>query len=238
MARHRAEARAREARRDPARQRSRRLERRPGAARAGGAAASRRRTSPCGSCRSSPRRATRRLFAALFGDKAFVDPSVFTHTAKRHAASVAAPQPWLLLLARRAPRRPARRQRALQRPAHRTGRGGMKSTSRRHRSALVALLLAGVALVLALLAVDVRAWQTTVRARRPPLPRAARAQGPLAAADGPPRRPGVAPHRHRRRDGVPARAAVLLVRAGSAATPRCARTRRRCARRRRSRSRG
>lgn len=40
----------------------------------------------------------RRLFAALFGDNAFVDPSVFTHTAKRHAASVAAPQPWVLLL--------------------------------------------------------------------------------------------------------------------------------------------
>ena len=40
----------------------------------------------------------KRLFAALFGDKAFVDPSVFTHTAKRHAASVAAPQPWVLLL--------------------------------------------------------------------------------------------------------------------------------------------
>ena len=40
----------------------------------------------------------RRLFAALFGDKAFVDPSVFTHTAKRHAASVAAPQPWMLIL--------------------------------------------------------------------------------------------------------------------------------------------
>ena len=40
----------------------------------------------------------RRLFAALFGDKAFVDPSVFTHTAKRHAAPVAAPQPWLLIL--------------------------------------------------------------------------------------------------------------------------------------------
>jgi hypothetical protein len=40
----------------------------------------------------------RSLFAALFGDKAFVDPSVFTHTAKRHAAAVAAPQPWMLLL--------------------------------------------------------------------------------------------------------------------------------------------
>ena len=40
----------------------------------------------------------RRLFAALFGDNAFVDPSVFTHTAKRHAAAVAAPQPWLLIL--------------------------------------------------------------------------------------------------------------------------------------------
>jgi hypothetical protein len=40
----------------------------------------------------------KRLFAALFGDGAFVDPSVFTHTAKRHTASVAAPQPWAILL--------------------------------------------------------------------------------------------------------------------------------------------
>jgi hypothetical protein len=40
----------------------------------------------------------RRLFAALFGDKAFVDPSVFTHTAKRHVAAIAAPQPWVLIL--------------------------------------------------------------------------------------------------------------------------------------------
>jgi hypothetical protein len=40
----------------------------------------------------------RRVFAAFFGEKAFVDPSVFTHTAKRRAASVAAPQPWALLL--------------------------------------------------------------------------------------------------------------------------------------------
>jgi hypothetical protein len=39
-----------------------------------------------------------RLFAALFGQNAFVDPSVFTHTAKRHAESVAAPAPWALLL--------------------------------------------------------------------------------------------------------------------------------------------
>ncbi|HET7146407.1 MAG TPA: vWA domain-containing protein [Gaiellaceae bacterium] len=39
----------------------------------------------------------RRLFEALFGENAFVDPSVFTHTARRHAAAVAAPQPWLLL---------------------------------------------------------------------------------------------------------------------------------------------
>jgi hypothetical protein len=38
------------------------------------------------------------FFAALFGQNAFVDPSVFTHTAKRHAASVAAPAPWALLL--------------------------------------------------------------------------------------------------------------------------------------------
>jgi hypothetical protein len=40
----------------------------------------------------------KRLFAALFGDDSFVDPSVFTHTAKRHAASIAAPQPWMLVL--------------------------------------------------------------------------------------------------------------------------------------------
>jgi hypothetical protein len=40
----------------------------------------------------------RRLFGALFGADAFVDPSVFTHTAKRHAASIAAPPPWTLLL--------------------------------------------------------------------------------------------------------------------------------------------
>jgi von Willebrand factor type A domain len=40
----------------------------------------------------------RSIFAALFGNNAFVDPSVFTHTAKRHAAAVAAPQPWMLIL--------------------------------------------------------------------------------------------------------------------------------------------
>src|SRR3954468_3065759 len=39
-----------------------------------------------------------RLFSALFGDKVLVDPRVFTHTAKRHAASIAAPAPWALLL--------------------------------------------------------------------------------------------------------------------------------------------
>ena len=39
-----------------------------------------------------------RLFGALFGEHAFVDPSVFTHSAKRHAASVAAPAPWSVLL--------------------------------------------------------------------------------------------------------------------------------------------
>jgi hypothetical protein len=37
-------------------------------------------------------------FTALFGAGSLVDPSVFTHTAKRHAASVAAAQPWALLL--------------------------------------------------------------------------------------------------------------------------------------------
>jgi hypothetical protein len=39
-----------------------------------------------------------RFFSAVFGPKAFVDPSVFTHTATRHAASVAAPAPRTLIL--------------------------------------------------------------------------------------------------------------------------------------------
>jgi hypothetical protein len=38
------------------------------------------------------------LFKALFGESSIVDPSVFTYTAKRQAASVAAAQPWTLLL--------------------------------------------------------------------------------------------------------------------------------------------
>jgi hypothetical protein len=39
-----------------------------------------------------------RLFSALFGRDTFVDPTVFTHTAKRRAESVRAPSPWLLIL--------------------------------------------------------------------------------------------------------------------------------------------
>jgi hypothetical protein len=39
-----------------------------------------------------------KLFSALFGEDTFVAPNVFTHTAKRHAASVAAPAPIALLL--------------------------------------------------------------------------------------------------------------------------------------------
>jgi hypothetical protein len=42
-------------------------------------------------------RTNRAYFAAVFGDDVFVDPSVFTHTAKRHAQSIAAAQPWALL---------------------------------------------------------------------------------------------------------------------------------------------
>jgi hypothetical protein len=38
-----------------------------------------------------------RFFQSLFGENAFVDPSVFTHTAKRHEASIAAGMPWLLV---------------------------------------------------------------------------------------------------------------------------------------------
>jgi hypothetical protein len=40
----------------------------------------------------------RRVFEALFGEDSFVEPSVFTHTAKRRAAAIAAPQPWFLML--------------------------------------------------------------------------------------------------------------------------------------------
>jgi hypothetical protein len=39
----------------------------------------------------------KRFFSTLFGSDVFVDPSVFTHTAKRHAAAIAAPTPWALL---------------------------------------------------------------------------------------------------------------------------------------------
>lgn len=38
-----------------------------------------------------------RLFAALFGENAFVDPKVFTHTARRRTQAIAAPAPWALL---------------------------------------------------------------------------------------------------------------------------------------------
>lgn len=38
-----------------------------------------------------------RYFAAVFGNNVFVDPSVFTHTAKRQAQAVAAAEPWALL---------------------------------------------------------------------------------------------------------------------------------------------
>jgi len=38
------------------------------------------------------------LFKALFGESSIVNPRVFTHTATRRAASVAATQPWTLLL--------------------------------------------------------------------------------------------------------------------------------------------
>jgi hypothetical protein len=37
------------------------------------------------------------LFAALFGEKAFVSPSVFTHTARRREQAIAASAPWALL---------------------------------------------------------------------------------------------------------------------------------------------
>jgi von Willebrand factor type A domain len=41
--------------------------------------------------------ANARYFAALFGSSAFVSPSVFTHTAKRHAQAVSGTVPWFLL---------------------------------------------------------------------------------------------------------------------------------------------
>jgi hypothetical protein len=39
----------------------------------------------------------KQLFAALFGDNSFVDPSVFRHTATTHTQPIAAPMPWTLL---------------------------------------------------------------------------------------------------------------------------------------------
>jgi hypothetical protein len=39
----------------------------------------------------------RSLFAALFGDRSFVSPKVFTHTATRRTQAIAAPAPWALL---------------------------------------------------------------------------------------------------------------------------------------------
>ena len=39
----------------------------------------------------------KRLFAALFGNDAFVDPSAFTHSAKQHQQPIAASAPWALL---------------------------------------------------------------------------------------------------------------------------------------------
>jgi hypothetical protein len=41
--------------------------------------------------------ANHEYFAALFGDNAFVDPSVFAHRAKQHVQAVAAAAPWALL---------------------------------------------------------------------------------------------------------------------------------------------
>jgi hypothetical protein len=39
-----------------------------------------------------------RYFSAVFGDNVFVDPRAFTHTAKGHTQSIAAADPWTLLL--------------------------------------------------------------------------------------------------------------------------------------------
>jgi hypothetical protein len=39
----------------------------------------------------------KRLFSALFGAQSFVDPKVFTHTARRRTEAIAAPVPWALL---------------------------------------------------------------------------------------------------------------------------------------------
>jgi hypothetical protein len=42
--------------------------------------------------------ANKQYFAAIFGDNAFVSPSVFTHTARRHEQSIAAATPWGLVV--------------------------------------------------------------------------------------------------------------------------------------------
>ncbi|MES1246435.1 MAG: VWA domain-containing protein [Actinomycetota bacterium] len=39
----------------------------------------------------------KRLFAALFGENAFVDPKVFAHSATKHTEPIAAPAPWELI---------------------------------------------------------------------------------------------------------------------------------------------
>jgi hypothetical protein len=41
---------------------------------------------------------SKRYFAALFGDNAFIDPKIFRHSAQNHRAAVAAAQPTSLLL--------------------------------------------------------------------------------------------------------------------------------------------
>jgi hypothetical protein len=37
------------------------------------------------------------VFAALFGENAFVDPKVFAHSATKHTQPIAAPAPWKLI---------------------------------------------------------------------------------------------------------------------------------------------
>ena len=182
-----------------------------GAARAGGAPAARR--AHPGSDRAALRSTARPapLRRALRRQRVRRPERLHAHREAarrggRRAAAVAAASP------RRAPRRPARRRTSAGTAGSPSGRAGMKTRLRRHRSA-VARAAARVrrASSSALLAADVRTWQTTVarddlRFRALPAHRGLWRPATMLPGD-----PAALADRHRRHDRVPPRAAVLLV---------------------------
>ena len=163
----------------------------------------------CASCRCSP---SRRTSATSPRSSATTRSSTraSSRTPRSARAAVAAAQPWALLALGVAARRAPRRQRALERPA--LGRGARMRHVRRHRTALLALALRRRRRRCSCCSRSTRARG----ARRSPsddlrfraLPAHTR---PLEAADVAARRPAGAAARHRRHDGIPQGAAVLLV---------------------------